>query len=45
MEYAENKKYLVATVMAEFGRTHNHIANMYDKETLLTTDYKKSLQE
>jgi hypothetical protein len=41
MELVEDKKYLVATVMAEYGRTHNHIANMYSKETLLTTDYKK----
>ena len=37
----EEKNYLVATVVAEYGRTHNHIANMYDKETLLSTDYEK----
>ena len=37
----DNKNYLVSTVIAEYGRTHNHIANMYDKETLLTTDYPK----
>lgn len=41
MEFAEDKKYLVDTVMAEYGRTHNHVAGMYDKETLLTADYKK----
>lgn len=37
----EKKIYLVSTVRAEFGFTHNHIANLYSAEDLKGTDYKK----
>ena len=37
----ENKIYLVSTVCAEYGRTHTHCSNMYSKEDLDGTDYKK----
>ena len=37
----EKKIYLVATVCAELGRTHTYCANMYSKEDLEGTDYKK----
>ena len=37
----EKKIYLVSTVCAEYGRTHTHCANMYSKEDLEGTDYKK----
>lgn len=37
----EKKIYLVSTVCAEYGRTHTYCANMYSKEDLEGTDYKK----
>ena len=35
------KNFLVTTVRAEEGFTHNHISNLYSKEDLEGTDYKK----
>lgn len=39
-----DKIYLVSTVKAEYGCTHNHIANLYSREDLTGTDYERHNQ-
>ena len=37
------KNYLITTVAAEIGYTHNHSSNLYSKEDIQGSDYEKYL--